>query len=110
MSDCIFCRIVKGELPSKKEYDDGEFMVIHDINPSAPIHLLVIPHRHIETLMDMSPDDLPIVARLHAVIQKIAADRGIAQPGFRVLHNVNDWGGQKVFHIHWHILAGKKFA
>lgn len=110
MQDCIFCKIIKGDLPAKKVYDDGEFVAFSDINPAAPVHLLVVPYRHIETLMDVSEADLSIIGKVYGVVQKIAKELKIDQQGFRVLHNVNDWGGQKVFHIHFHILGGKKFA
>ena len=109
MEDCIFCKIATGEMPAKKLYDDGEVFVIPDLRPMAPSHLLVIPYKHIETLMDVSREDLPLVGKIYGVIQEMAKKIGVDQEGFRVLHNVREWGHQRVFHIHFHLLAGKKF-
>ncbi len=110
MSDCIFCKIAKGEIPAEKLYDDGEIFCIRDINPMAPTHLLIIPYKHIPTLMDMASEDLPIVSKVYGVAQKMAREAGVDKDGFRVLHNVKEWGGQMVFHIHFHLLGGVKFG
>jgi diadenosine tetraphosphate (Ap4A) HIT family hydrolase len=104
--DCIFCKIAHGDIPAEKLYDDGEIFVIKDINPLTPVHLLIIPHVHTPTLLDLQ--DLNLVGRVFDVARKMAKEQGVDQQGFRILHNVNDWGGQKVFHIHFHLLAGTK--
>lgn len=108
MSDCIFCKIVSNEAPANKIYEDDEFVAFYDINPVAKIHVLVIPKKHIETYMDVTEDDLPLMGRLHGVIQKVAEQLGIADAGFRVINNCRADGGQVVYHIHYHILAGEK--
>lgn len=107
--DCIFCKIDRGEIPSEKIYEDEKVFAIADLNPAAPLHILIIPHVHIPTLLDMQDADLGLVGHVFKVAAKLARDNGIAEQGFKVLHNVNQWGGQRVFHIHYHLLGGKKF-
>ncbi len=109
MSDCLFCKMAAGEIPVEKLYDDGEVFCIKDINPMAPTHLLVIPYKHIPTLMDVTKEDLPLIGKIYGVVQKMAQKTGVDVDGFRVLHNVKEWGGQRVFHIHFHLFGGKKF-
>ncbi|MCB9478496.1 MAG: histidine triad nucleotide-binding protein [Deltaproteobacteria bacterium] len=106
--DCIFCKIARGEIPSEKVYDDGEFFVIRDINPKAPSHLLVIPYDHIPTLMDV--EDTALIGRLFALIKQVAQGEKVDEKGFRVVHNVRSWGGQLVYHLHFHVLGGKLLA
>lgn len=108
MSDCIFCKIANNEVPANKVYEDDEFVAFYDANPVAKIHVLVIPKKHIETYMDVTDEDLSLMGRLHAVIQKVAEQLGVAETGFRVINNCCEGGGQVIFHIHYHILAGEK--
>jgi histidine triad (HIT) family protein len=107
MSDCIFCKIIDGKIPSRKVHEDDETFAFEDINPQAPTHVLVIPKRHVPTVSDLSPADDVLVGKLHRVAAKIAADRGIAQGGFRIVLNTNRDAGQTVFHVHLHLLGGR---
>ncbi len=104
---CVFCKIVKGELPAKVVYEDEKVMAFHDINPQAPIHILVIPKEHIETLNDLEEKHKELIGHIFLVIKKIAEELGIAQSGYRVLVNCNRDGGQEIYHLHFHLLGGK---
>ena len=107
MASCLFCRIAAGEIPAEKVHDDRELFAIRDINPAAPTHALIIPHKHIETLLDIGRDDHAMVGRVYAVAARIATEQGFAEAGYRVVANCNRDGGQTVFHIHFHLLAGR---
>jgi histidine triad (HIT) family protein len=104
---CLFCRIGKGEIPSEKIHDDGELFAIKDINPGAPWHALIMPHKHIETILDLGAGDEPMVGRVYTLAAKLARDHGFGANGYRVVANCNRDGGQTVFHIHFHVLAGR---
>ena len=108
MENCLFCRIINGEIPAKKVFEDDKVIVIEDISPAAPVHLLVIPRRHFENTLDMQPEDKELVGHLFLVAAEIARDKGFADSGFRIVNNNNDGAGQSVFHIHFHILAGRE--
>jgi len=110
MSDCLFCQISKGEIPGDKVHDDGELFAIRDIHPVAPLHVLVIPHRHIETILDLEEADSAIVGRAYQVAADIARREGVAEAGYRVVANCNRDGGQTVFHVHFHVVGGRPFA
>lgn len=110
MDNCIFCKIIKGEIPSEKVYEDEEILAFKDINPVAPIHILVIPKKHIETLLDVKEEDNYLIGKIYATINKIAKDLGIEKDGFRVIANCGKDSGQEVMHIHFHLLAGKKLG
>lgn len=110
MEDCIFCKIIRGEIPSTKVYEDDEILAFNDVNPAAPIHILVIPKKHINSLADMKPEDEKLVGKIYRVINKIAEDKGFKNEGFRVIVNCGKNGGQEVMHLHFHILAGKKLG
>ena len=111
-TDCIFCKIVAGEIPASKVYEDNEFVAFRDINPAAPIHILLIPKAHIETLVDCdTPERAAMLGRMMALAPQIAFENGapdMPQGGFRVLMNVGPDGGQEVYHMHLHILAGPR--
>ncbi|MVW72661.1 MULTISPECIES: histidine triad nucleotide-binding protein [unclassified Bordetella] len=112
MSDnCIFCKIVRGEIPSKKVYEDEEFLAFHDINPAAPVHLLVIPKHHLVSLQDVTPEDAGWLGRMTVLATRLAAENG-CQPGpeggFRLVANSGAHGGQEVPHLHFHILGGPR--
>ena len=107
-SDCIFCRIVAGEIPCEKLYEDANVLAFRDIHPQAPVHGLVIPKRHVATLDDFADSDDALLGRLMLVASGIAADHGLA--GYRVVMNVNSLGGQVVFHAHLHIMGGRQMA
>jgi len=104
-SDCIFCKIIEGKLPARKVYEDDLTMAFWDTNPTCPIHILVVPKRHIPTLNDITEEDT-LLCRLGLVAQKIAKDLGVAESGYRFFINVNRGGGQRVFHLHAHLIAG----
>lgn len=110
MEDCIFCKIIKGEIPSNKVYEDNDVLAFYDINPATPIHILVIPKKHIATLTDLKPEDGEIIAKIYQVINKIAKDMKFEQDGFRVITNCGKDAGQEVMHLHFHILAGRKLG
>lgn len=110
MEDCLFCKIIKGEIPANKVYEDEEILAFYDINPQAPIHILVIPKKHITSLAHMEKEDEAIVGKIYGVINKIAEDKGFKQDGYRVIVNCGKNGGQTVMHLHFHILAGRKFG
>lgn len=105
MSDCLFCRIAKGEIPSNKVYEDEEILAFKDIHPKAPVHLLIIPKKHIATLCDAQADDTPLLGRMLALAPRLAADQG-ATDGFRTIINTGRVGGQEVYHLHLHVLGG----
>jgi diadenosine tetraphosphate (Ap4A) HIT family hydrolase len=107
--DCLFCRIVAGELPSTKEHEDDELIVIRDIAPRAPTHLLLIPRRHIPSALDLTEVDGPLLGHLFAVAADLARRLGIAEAGYRLVSNVGAWGGQSVDHLHVHLMGGRAF-
>ena len=110
MDDCVFCKIIKGEIPSEKVYEDEDVIAFKDINPAAPIHILVIPKKHIATLLDVTEEDSHLISKIFVVINKIAKQIGIEENGFRVIVNCGKDSGQEVMHIHFHLLAGKKMG
>lgn len=110
MEDCLFCKIVKGEIPSNKVYEDDEILAFHDINPATPIHILVIPKKHITTHNDLGKEDIELMGKIHMVINQIAEENGFKENGYRLIVNCGEDGGQEVKHLHFHILAGKKMG
>jgi histidine triad (HIT) family protein len=110
MSDCLFCRIIRREIPSNAVYEDERTIVIEDINPAAPLHLLVIPKAHIATLNDITPEHDALIGEMTRRAAAIARERGFADRGFRTVFNTNREAGQTVFHIHLHLLAGRSLT
>ena len=110
MEDCIFCKIIKGEIPTSKVYEDDEILAFNDINHAAPIHILVIPKKHIDCIAHLSKEDEPIIGKIYSVINKIAEEKGFKEQGFRVIVNSGKDGGQEVMHLHFHVLAGRKLG
>lgn len=110
MEDCIFCKIVKGEIPSNKVYEDDEIVAFYDVNPAAPIHILVIPKKHISSLVQLEKEDEILIGKIYGIINQIAKEKGFIEKGFRVIVNCGEDGGQEVGHLHFHLLAGKKFG
>jgi histidine triad (HIT) family protein len=108
MEDCIFCKIVKGELPSKKVYEDEHVVAFHDIQPVAPVHILTIPKKHISSLMSITPEDKELIGHLHLALQEVAKIAGVEQDGFRIITNVGTHGQQTVHHIHYHLIGGRQ--
>lgn len=107
MADCIFCRIVKGEIPSKKIYEDEHVLVFHDVNPAAPIHYLAIPKEHICSANDIGQDNSTLMADIFEAIAKTAKETGIAADGYRIANNCGKNGMQTVEHLHFHVLGGR---
>ena len=108
--NCIFCKIIKGEIPSTKVYEDELVCAFNDINPAAKIHILVIPKKHINSLKELTEEDEKYVWAIHKAINKIAKEQGVAESGYRVIVNCGKDAGQEVMHLHYHILAGEKFG
>lgn len=108
MNDCLFCKIIKGEIPSDKVYEDDKIFALKDINPKAPVHLLVIPKKHYPTLNAIPDNEMDIVADIHRVIKKLAVEHGVSESGYRTLINTNAEGGQVVFHVHYHLIGGRQ--
>jgi len=107
MAECIFCKIIKGDIPSKKVYEDDAVLAFDDISPMAPVHVVIIPKKHIATLMDVDTS-ADIMGRLMAAAQQVAKMKQVADSGFRLAINCNADGGQVVFHLHMHLLGGRK--
>ena len=107
MADCIFCKIVPGDLTSKIVYKDELVTAFHDINPAAPVHILVVPNKHIASTNDLTTNDEQLMGHLLLTVKKIAADEGIAEDGYRLIVNTGANANQLVPHLHVHILGGK---
>lgn len=109
MSDCIFCKIANGEIPSTIVYEDEYVTAFKDLNPQAPIHILVVPKKHYNNVLEVEEND-NIISKIYETINKIAEKEGFAKEGFRVINNCGENAGQTVMHMHFHILAGKKLG
>jgi histidine triad (HIT) family protein len=107
--DCLFCRIVRGEIAATKVYEDDLLLAFRDIAPRSPTHILVIPKVHIASAADLTEDDGPLLGGLFAATARIARDEGIAEAGYRLVSNVGRWGGQTVDHLHIHLMGGRAF-
>ncbi len=110
MEDCIFCKIIRGEIPSSKVYEDDLVLAFDDIHPLAPIHVIIIPKIHLPTLMDVSSAHSPLLETLLKAIQEVARIKGIDKRGFRTVVNTNSEGGQVIFHLHAHVLGGRQLS
>jgi histidine triad (HIT) family protein len=108
MRDCIFCRIAEKKIPSKIVFEDESVLAFEDTNPQAPVHILLIPKKHIATLLDVADEDLALFGHMVKVANEIARDKGIAERGFRIVTNCNPESGQSVYHIHLHVLGGRR--
>jgi histidine triad (HIT) family protein len=108
--DCIFCQIVAGKVPSEVIYQDEEVLAFRDINPQAPVHLLVIPKKHIPSLVHMSQADSPLIERMINIANQLARKEGVSNSGYRLVINCGEQGGQLVHHLHLHLLGGKKLS
>ena len=109
MDDCLFCKIIRGEIPSKKVYEDDLCYAFYDINPLAPIHFLVVPKEHFASAAEATEQNAAVIGHIYAVIARLAKEMGFAD-GFRVVTNVGEIAGQTVRHIHFHVLAGKQLG
>jgi histidine triad (HIT) family protein len=107
MADCLFCKMIAGEIEPDKVYEDDDLIAFRDINPQAPTHILIVPRRHIATLNELEPADAPLMGKLYLAARDIAERENIAEEGYRTLVNCNAGAGQSVFHIHLHLLGGR---
>lgn len=110
MPDCIFCKIASGDIPSDKVYEDDSLVGFRDIQPQAPTHIVIIPKEHIETVNDITEDDSELLSGMLLACQRIAKDEGLSENGYRIVINCNRDGGQSVFHLHAHVLGGRKMS
>ena len=108
MSDCLFCKIVEGEIPCDKIFENDQVIAFRDLNPQAPTHILVIPRKHISTVNELTADDNNIVGEMVLAAQAVAKQEGIEESGYRLVMNCNEGAGQTVFHIHLHIMGGRR--
>ena len=108
MEDCVFCKIIKGEIPSKKVYEDDEILAFYDINPIAKVHVLVIPKMHIQSLLELKEENKDLLFHIFEKINEVSKIVGVDKTGFRVISNVGEDSGQAVKHLHFHILGGEK--
>ena len=107
MNDCLFCKIASGEIPSTKVYEDELVYAFRDINPQAPTHVLVIPKKHIKSVMEIQDEDNELLSRIFQVIKTVAKQEGIDEKGFRVVSNIGEDGQQTVPHLHFHVIGGR---
>ena len=110
MTDCLFCKMVSGEIQPDTVYEDDQVLAFRDINPQAPTHVLIVPRHHVSTINDLQPEHTDLVGQLFLTAAKIAKTEGFAEAGYRVVMNCNEAGGQSVFHIHLHLLGGRNFS
>jgi histidine triad (HIT) family protein len=108
--NCIFCKIAAKEIPVEILYEDEHVIAFPDMNPAAPVHVLVIPKTHIDNILAANPEDMPVIAHVMSVLPTIAAQLHVAEEGFRIVVNTGKQGGQTVYHMHWHILGGRFMA
>ena len=109
MSDCLFCKIVNKDIPSKKVYEDEGILAFYDIAPAAPVHILVLPKEHIASLAEATDEQLALIGRIHGVMRDLAVELGL-QEGYRVVNNCGDAGGQTIPHLHFHLLGGRNLS
>ncbi|AEF94720.1 histidine triad (HIT) protein [Desulfotomaculum nigrificans CO-1-SRB] len=107
MQDCLFCKIIAKEIPAQIVYEDDRVLAFKDINPVAPVHVLIIPKKHISTLLDLHNEDAELIGHIFLTCAKLAKEMGLADNGFRVVSNCKEEGGQTVFHLHFHLLGGR---
>ena len=110
MTDCLFCKIIKGDIPSTKVYEDSDFLAFLDIKPSAKVHILVVPKKHISLLNDINDSNIDYIGKILLVGKKIAKQEGLQESGYRFTFNCNDDAGMEISHIHLHILGGEKLG
>ncbi|MGH9174593.1 MAG: histidine triad nucleotide-binding protein [Vicinamibacterales bacterium] len=106
--ECIFCRIVRDEIPSQRVFEDEAVVAFRDVQPAAPVHILVVPREHIRSISDLGDDDGPVAAAMMLAARQIAVQEGLAERGYRVVVNTGEWGGQTVDHLHLHVLGGRQ--
>jgi len=110
MTDCLFCKMVSGEIKPDVVYEDDDVLAFRDVNPQAPMHVLIIPKAHISTANDLDEDNVDVIGQMYLAARKIANDEGVSEAGYRMVMNCNAGAGQSVFHIHLHVLGGRQMA
>lgn len=108
--DCIFCKIINKEIPSTVVYEDEDILAFKDINPMTPIHVLIIPKKHIAGLSEMTEEDIPVIGKIQFIAKKIASEMGIEYTGYRIISNCGEDAQQSVKHLHYHLLGGRKMS
>jgi histidine triad (HIT) family protein len=108
--DCIFCKIIKGEIPAQKVFEDEKVLAFNDINPAAPVHILIIPKNHISSAMELDEDNSNMIGHIFTVAKKLAEEYKISEKGFRVVNNCGRDGGQTVNHLHFHLIGGRSMS
>ena len=108
--DCVFCKIAAGEIPSTRVYEQGDIVAFEDLNPQAPVHALIIPREHIETVNDLGAEQTTLIGELVLAARQIAADKGLERRGYRLVLNCLEEAGQSVFHLHLHLLGGRRMG
>lgn len=107
---CIFCKIIAGEIPSTKVYEDEKILAFKDIEPQAPVHIIIIPKEHIPSANAITEENADVIAHIFKIIPRIAKEQGVAESGYRVVNNCGKDGGQTVEHIHFHLIGGREFG
>lgn len=107
MTDCLFCKIAAGEIPSAKVYEDEEILAFRDINPQAPVHILIIPKKHVASLAEVGEEDAALLGKIQVLTRKLAEQEGVAVSGFRIVSNSGPDSGQEVGHLHYHLMGGR---
>lgn len=107
MSNCIFCKIISGEIPAKKVFENDNIIAFNDINPEAPVHILIIPKKHIASVNDITEQDINIIGEIFLAAKEIAKSQGVSEDGYRVVTNCGEKAGQSVQHLHYHLLGGR---
>ena len=110
MSDCLFCKVRDGEIQGDIVFEDDDVLAFNDVNPQAPVHVLIIPKKHISTVNDMSAEDVSVMGKLFSTAKNIASQKAVSEDGYRLVVNSNEQAGQSVFHIHMHLLAGRNMT
>jgi len=105
--DCVFCKIIKKEIPAKVAYEDDQVIAFHDVNPQAPIHLLIVPKKHIASIMEIDDENSTLLNKIARAAQNLARENNIDKKGFRLVVNTGEEGGQTVNHLHFHLLGGR---
>jgi len=108
VQDCLFCKIARNEIPSQVVYEDDRILAFKDINPLAPVHVLIIPKQHLTNLLDIHEGNVDLIGHIHIVANRLAKEAGIAEKGYRVVTNCNKEGGQIIFHLHYHLIGGEE--
>lgn len=110
MNNCLFCRIITGEIKGDIVYQDGSVVAFRDINPQAPVHILIVPRKHIATVLDLEDGDKGLIGDIFSAAAKLAKEQGVSKDGFRVVVNCGPGAGQTVYHVHFHLLGGRPFV